>query len=1343
MKSKIFIILLISFITLITSNELLENKYYFLVSPSDKKNTPNIFYFYNLNEDMYTINSTELENMKIIGKTKSQENPIKNLSSLLKYEDKLLIKTCFAPKKIIEIIDENNEIFKPTDDYFKNIKNNLDNIKYCYSTIMMNPTNTLEEIIVTYWTEFTLSSGKEIYNHKYIIFYPNKKTFSKVYSLFTGKNNFYAQSCTNMRNIYIYCTIESSNSLANKYHFYIDSTYLTQKIVNINLIPVSSRFSNTAYNNPIGLVKSIYTNVGKQAEYFLMEYHDKTENKTRLMTSLFVKSYNMSFVLKFEDLNVYRGINIEDQYIEKNLFNHLLPNVDEIIIIYIMKGANGENLLLLNRYDYDESLKSHSNFEKYSMSNYLRDDICSNPKYMQSIYINSFINYDDKDKEIMEYNPDNYYIYQRDIGILIACEKKNGEIEYEAKKISMPQCLNVLEEINGKSGLLKFTSEKSKIILDINNEPNLKSLRNVQIEFLDSILYNRFLIIQPVKNGERSSPILGSIKLSNIDYIEITRTLNFRKGKTYKIPYRITQTGFSGISSTCHLSSDLCYLEFTYQDKEGTQIEDDDCTVKYCSVCEDKQCIQCQDIIGILLNSKDNECTCDVDNGFKKEPKIAINMCICKDNYSFYKNINRCLPDVILNSGKFCIIGQDDLSLINIYDDIKPGMTKYIKDGLPYCKGGASINKEAWFKMGEYVFNWAKIENCVYITFNNSIVMYSNRSECEFKYYNYKEYLEIDIKSEDEYNSLLDKAYEYQPDDTSNSLVIKTDNITFYILNNYTTNNFSSIRLSQKCIDIIKEENSLSSLLIFVANIKKENIISTQVEYSFYNSVPQFINQKLDLNSCYPTKSSIQLDERRLQDEEEEEENKDEEKEEKKDININIDINIGNQTYELDMDEIILNVEINWNEKQLKNIDELYNKRGINIFNSSDNFFLDVCNKFTTPEGTDMYLDDRKEKYYIDAPICETGCTQIGYDNSTNRAVCKCKIKYSPENYENVTFSPNELDERFTKNYIIPNNLRVVWSCFIEALKGNSSEKVGLLFSFFLIIIYIILLFLKYRKKQNNNNNHNDNDDDSHRNNNNLIDSNKKKKRGIKNNKSDDNNNINNDKKEKKELFRELWEEPFKKLMDLIPQDNQENNKNQNNNDINNTENKTKDDENASENDDPDFDEKLVPKEHDSIAQKINTHLVRMKNDELISNDKGSTTTNKKSSGKETNPSEGSNVLNINKKKSKSINKGKRRVKDEMEKEIKNNSSLGSDNEEEKDKKEKMIDINNEDDENNINNDPKKKEQNYNKMIENKDNSSEDEDSKYEDENKNKNKNEHQSVNIYTKKLSNLNCKKI
>ena len=48
-----------------------------------------------------------------------------------------------------------------------------------------------------------------------------------------------------------------------------------------------------------------------------------------------------------------------------------------------MKGAENKNLLLLNRYDYQQSLKVQTSFDKYTLSNYLREDICENPKYMQ------------------------------------------------------------------------------------------------------------------------------------------------------------------------------------------------------------------------------------------------------------------------------------------------------------------------------------------------------------------------------------------------------------------------------------------------------------------------------------------------------------------------------------------------------------------------------------------------------------------------------------------------------------------------------------------------------------------------------------------------------------------------------------------------------------------------------------------------------------------------------------------------------------------------------------------------------------------------------------------------
>ena len=63
------------------------------------------------------------------------------------------------------------------------------------------------------------------------------------------------------------------------------------------------------------------------------------------------------------------------------------------------------------------------------------------------------------------------------------------------------------------------------------------------------------------------------------------------------------------------------------------------------------------------------------------------------------------------------------------------------------------------------------------------------------------------------------------------------------------------------------------------------------------------------------------------------------------------------------MDETIVSLPIDWNEQQLEYIDELYNKKGIFFFNSTDEFQNDVCNKNETSEKTDMYLQDRREKF--------------------------------------------------------------------------------------------------------------------------------------------------------------------------------------------------------------------------------------------------------------------------------------------------------------------------------------------------------------------------------------------
>jgi len=167
------------------------------------------------------------------------------------------------------------------------------------------------------------------------------------------------------------------------------------------------------------------------------------------------------------------------------LFNILIPNYNELIAIYLIK-KNNKNILIMSRFNLTYTTQSHS-FLEISIINYLRqEDICSDPKYMQSIFVISFINYNNKDKEIINNNGiDKYYKYQKDIVSLISCKNEQNSIIYKTKKLIIPQCLKTLDEINGKDlHILKFENDKNTITFDIYNDLNYVSLRDVGIEFI-------------------------------------------------------------------------------------------------------------------------------------------------------------------------------------------------------------------------------------------------------------------------------------------------------------------------------------------------------------------------------------------------------------------------------------------------------------------------------------------------------------------------------------------------------------------------------------------------------------------------------------------------------------------------------------------------------------------------------------------------------------------------------------------------------------------------------------------------------------------------------------------
>ena len=960
---------------------------------------------------------------------KNDEIPIKRLSSVISIGD-FVIKTCFNPNKII-VIEEQNEKLTPQDDYFKEIKNNLENIEYCYSTPITNPYRNSEYVVVTYWTESNQVDGKTEYKHKYILFYPTTKKFSKIDELKTNGESFFAQSCTNLRNKYIYCNIDNSFPLFRIHHFSIIPAFLNADEIqmSIKLVNVYYIFSNKNYYRPIGIYKYLYSKSGKYAYFFLTEMHDKQNNKTNLMTSYYYNWDLQSFINQNIDEETYNGINIEDIYIDPNLFNYILPNTEELIIIYIMKGAQGKNLLLLNTYNYTTDLTKKTKFDKYSSSNYIRDDICENPKYMQSMYVNSFIKYNERDQEYIRNNPDKkFYTYQKDIATVISCDDGNNKVSYQVKKIQLPQCLNILNEINGVKTPFTFTKD------------NYKSLRNVQIEFFDSKLYKNYVILRVIKNGEPKVVLNADIlDLSGDEILEFTKMPFFRAGKKIQFPYRIIKTEERDNSISCHLSSDICYLEFYFQ---GENQGDPECP--WCNIIGDNTCLLCDDITAI--NKIDNECGCGCDEkeGFNKEPDIDIDMCICKKGYSFYKDIYHCLPDTVLKYGPYCILRKDEKSLIKIYIDLINGKSICYENGLPMCcpdpnSDNSFCQSKEWFKLGDYIFNSYKIGKCVYITFNNSIVMYSKKSDCVHIDINlFNECSGIHIKNEIDYLTALDNAYEYNLEDNNSSLIIQKNNTnkknstTFYLLNNFTKGK-STVTLSQGCIEKIKEEKNLQNLLIFIAAIKKEGSISTQVEYSFYNPTPEFINEKLNVSDICsnPKNPGYDLNKRKLEVSQEW---------------------INNDNYTIGIDEVIINVEVNLTS-YMKNIEEL-SKQNINIFDSDDPFYNDVCFKYkyknTSDKYFDMYLQERRDYYFIKDGLCESDCKQVGFDNNTKRIMCKCNIKPSTEKYENITFEPNK---GFEEDYLLP-NIKVL-KCF-----DKLQFSLGFLISFILLICFIILSFI-------------------------------------------------------------------------------------------------------------------------------------------------------------------------------------------------------------------------------------------------------------------------------------------
>ena len=241
-------------------------------------------------------------------------------------------------------------------------------------------------------------------------------------------------------------------------------------------------------------------------------------------------------------------------------------------------------------------------------------------------------------------------------------------------------------------------------------------------------------------------------------------------------------------------------------------------------------------------------------------------------------------------------------------------------------------------------------------------------------------------------------------------LLIKENNIIYqltstYNQNNNEYNNISTINLGE-CetkLRIYYNINDDVALIIFKLDIFEDGLLIPIIEYKVYNYKTK---DELNLNICNDIK-----------------------------ININIPVNID--------------------------------ENNLFKYNSSHEYYNDICYPYTTENKTDIILKDRRDEYikYIknNMSLCETNCKYTKYDYNTKKASCECFIKIKFPLLSEIEINKDKLLANFIniKNSI---NINVI-KCYkqlsdIEGLKNNLGNYI---IGSIIILIFILSVLFKIK----------------------------------------------------------------------------------------------------------------------------------------------------------------------------------------------------------------------------------------------------------------------------------------
>ena len=255
-------------------------------------------------------------------------------------------------------------------------------------------------------------------------------------------------------------------------------------------------------------------------------------------------------------------------------------------------------------------------------------------------------------------------------------------------------------------------------------------------------------------------------------------------------------------------------------------------------------------------------------------------------------------------------------------------------------------------------------------------------------------------------NGGLDSLLKNVTEGEKNDLVMKDNKVIYQFTTTENQNNNGDQNYNISIINLGECENKLKDyyninknepLLIYKLDIYEEGALSPKVEYEVYNSITK---KHLNLTIC-------------------------------NDIKINIFL------------------------------PALINKEEEYKYNPSSDYYNDICYTFTTENGTDIILDDRKNEYIINnMSLCESNCRYDGYNSDTQKAKCECEVKIKLPLISEIVIDKDELYNNFID---IKKNINIkIMKCYgILFSKDGLQYNIGnyILLSIILLTIVSCIIF--------------------------------------------------------------------------------------------------------------------------------------------------------------------------------------------------------------------------------------------------------------------------------------------